>query len=134
MLQAAKIISAARDGMGWRQEDIAEKMGISVRQYNKYESGEFPKFKQGVAKKIDELLGTSITELIYEHSVPQETPPSKTHNRLGVEINQLSSVDPMIIIGKLSDSLKELTESNKNLVQTNEYLVRRFGPSSDGTG
>lgn len=60
------ILKTSREKRGWKQEDVSKKLGITLRQYQKYESGVFPKFKTQVVKKLDDLLGIKIHELIYE--------------------------------------------------------------------
>jgi len=72
MNDVGDIIRAARENQRWTQEQVAEKMGISLRQYNKYEAGFLPKYKSSVAEEIDKLLGTNIKALIYEQNVPHE--------------------------------------------------------------
>lgn len=59
----------ARKKKGWTQSEVAKKLDITLRQYQKYVAGNFPKFKNDAVKKIDALLGTNIYELIYEQSV-----------------------------------------------------------------
>lgn len=66
------ILKSAREKKNWTQEDLSKKIGISLRQYNKYEGNSFPKYKSDTIKKLDKLLGTNLYELIYEQSVPRE--------------------------------------------------------------
>lgn len=65
----ADILKEAREKKGWRQADMAEKLGISARQYHKFEQGFFPKYKREVIEKIDGLLGTALYGLIYEPNI-----------------------------------------------------------------
>lgn len=46
---------------------LAEKLGHSYsgRMYQKLEAGDFPKFKKTIAMALDEILGTNLTELVY---------------------------------------------------------------------
>ncbi|WP_315821448.1 helix-turn-helix transcriptional regulator [Paraflavitalea speifideaquila] len=50
--QAVERIIEARESKGWTQTEVADKLGIalgqtySLRQYQKMEAGEFPKFKK----------------------------------------------------------------------------------------
>jgi transcriptional regulator with XRE-family HTH domain len=67
------ILRIARESKRWTQTDMANKLGVSMRQYQKYEEGKFPKFKGDVAKSIDVILGTNLYDLIYEQNVPHET-------------------------------------------------------------
>lgn len=68
---AAKILKEAREKKGWTQDEIAGRLKVTLRQYSKYEQGEFPKYKRDVAREIDKLLGTKLYALIYEQSVPR---------------------------------------------------------------
>lgn len=67
-----EILKAAREKKKLTQSDIAYKLGITLRQYHKYESGKFPKYKSEVIQKLDTILGTNLFESIYEQKVPQE--------------------------------------------------------------
>ncbi len=65
-------IRKAREAKRWTQEQMADKLGITLRQYNKYEGGEFPKYKQEVVERIDQILGTTVRERIYEQNIPNK--------------------------------------------------------------
>ncbi len=56
--EEGKKISKAREEKGWTQEVMASKVGMTLRQYSKYEAGDFPKYKSAIVQKIDKLLGT----------------------------------------------------------------------------
>lgn len=60
------ILRKAREKKKMKQQDVADKIGITLRQYNKYEAGEFPKYRSDSIKAIDMLFGTKLHELIYE--------------------------------------------------------------------
>ena len=136
---------------GLRLTQIIEQSGLNSRQFALHIGGDpsyLAKMEKGLKgispayiKKIEEkffvrghwiLFGEG--EKNFGQKVPHEIKTTPKTNRLGEETNQLSGVDPMIIIASLTNSLQDLTESNKNLVKTNEFLVRRFGPNSSGTG
>ena len=65
------VLKEAREKKHLTQLEIAEKLGISSRQYQNYEEGKFPKFKRDAVKNIDQLLGTNIYAIIYEENVPR---------------------------------------------------------------
>lgn len=69
-VKAGEILSKARERKGWTQADAADKLGISAKQYGKYEQGAFPKFKREAVQKIEEVFGIQIQALIYEQNVP----------------------------------------------------------------
>ena len=72
-----QILKEARDKTPFTQSDMAAKLGIGLRMYQKIEDGQFPKYKTDQIKKIDSILGTNLYELIYEQNVQQATPSSK---------------------------------------------------------
>lgn len=61
-----EILQKSREKKKLTQQDVADKIGMTLRQYNKYEAGKFPKYKSESIKAIDALLGTNLYELIYE--------------------------------------------------------------------
>lgn len=67
-----EILKKAREKKKYTQQEVADKIGMTLRQYNKYEAGEFPKYKSENIKTIDSLLGTKLHELIYEQKQEQE--------------------------------------------------------------
>ncbi|HRI21159.1 MAG TPA: S24 family peptidase [Panacibacter sp.] len=69
----SEIIKAARKNKSVTQAVIADKLGMSLRQYQKIEDGAFPKYKSEIIKGIDDILGTNAYELIYDKKVPYET-------------------------------------------------------------
>lgn len=112
--EAAKIISEAREKKGYTQEKMAEMLKVSLRQYNKYESGEFPKFKGGPVKIIDGILGTNAYELIYEQKVPPKISDKTGDNEKGLTMQALVN---------LTNSNNTLADSNKILAQSHSDLV-----------
>lgn len=66
MSNSVEILQSARKKKGLSQEALAAKIGISHRMLQRYEEGRFPKYKSDVVKRIDEVLGTNLYELIYE--------------------------------------------------------------------
>jgi transcriptional regulator with XRE-family HTH domain len=71
-LKPEEILKKARQKKKLTQGELAAKLGITLRQYHKYESGAFPKFKSESIKQIDSILGTNIYELIYEQKTSNE--------------------------------------------------------------
>ena len=62
-------------------------MGLGLRMYQKIEDGQFPKFKRENIRKLDQILGTNVYELIYEssdenHSVQEPKTPYIDERRL----------------------------------------------------
>jgi phage repressor protein C with HTH and peptisase S24 domain len=72
-----KTIVSARQRKNLTQTEVAGRIAgklnqtYSLRQYQKLEKGEFPKFKKEVVRALDEILGTSTYEEIYEENVPR---------------------------------------------------------------
>lgn len=87
-----EILKKAREKKKYKQQDVADKIGITLRQYNKYEAGEFPKFKTDSIKAIDSLLGTRLYELIYEQKGEHEDPVHFTADRDKLIIEMLKEI------------------------------------------
>lgn len=87
-----ELLKKAREKKKYKQQDVADKIGITLRQYNKYESGEFPKFKTDSIKAIDQLLGTKLHELIYEQKEDQQVPVEFTADRDKLMIEMLKEI------------------------------------------
>ena len=73
------ILKSAREKRGLTQIEmaqlIANELGssFSSRQYQKLESGDFPKRKTSIVRAIDKHLGTNLLFYVYEQNVPHET-------------------------------------------------------------
>lgn len=68
------ILRLARGKRKLTQQEVADEIGITLRQYNKYESGAFPKYRSENVKTIDAFLGTKLHVLLYEQKEEQEVP------------------------------------------------------------
>lgn len=99
------IIREARERRRWTQEAMAEKLGISLRQYSKYESGDLPKYKTTIAETIDKLLGTNVRELFYEQNVPRVTEGAKARDWTDAEVVKAK---PEV---QVAAAIREITES-----------------------
>lgn len=66
MAEPKEILKEARENKGYTQTELALKLGIGLRMYQKIEDGQFPKYKKDQISTIDQLLGTNLYELIYE--------------------------------------------------------------------
>lgn len=72
--QAVTRLIEAREAKGMTQSDVAEQLATglgqtySLRQYQKMEAGEFPKFKKEVVRQLENILDIHIYELIYEQT------------------------------------------------------------------
>lgn len=66
MKRAEEILIEARNRAGLTQTQVAEKIGVGLRMYQKIEAGEFPKYKKDTVIAIDKTLNTSLYEMIYE--------------------------------------------------------------------
>jgi len=98
----ARIIEA-RESKGLTQSAVADQLAAalgqtySLRQYQKMEAGEFPKFKKEVVRQLEAILDVRLYELIYEQKerthegldAPAESPLSHLAQRrkLKTEVN-----------------------------------------------
>lgn len=73
--RAVDRIIDAREARGLTQSAVAEQLGqalgqsYSLRQYQKIEAGEFPKFKKEVVRQLETILDIRLYELIYEQNI-----------------------------------------------------------------
>lgn len=126
---AGKIIKEARDQRGLTQEDIAKRLGISLRQYHKYENGEFPKYKTEMIKSLDAILGTQIYELIYEQEVRSrnvdlEELLSKSEERI-LRLEACIEVYESAIAGLMSKSSEDFMKKVGELREQVKMAVNR---------
>lgn len=68
-----EILRNAREAKGLTQTELAEKIGLSLRMYQRIEAGMFPKYKYDTIQQLDTILGTKLYDIIYDKNVPQET-------------------------------------------------------------
>jgi len=59
-------IKLARERKGFSQSDVADRLGIGLRQYQNIEAGMFPKYKRQQIQALEGILGIKIYERIYE--------------------------------------------------------------------
>ena len=73
--EAAEILIEARKNKGLTQTQMAERLadalsqGYSLRQYQKLEEGNFPKYKKEIVSTIDKILDTNLLDAVYEHDI-----------------------------------------------------------------
>lgn len=113
MATPAEILIAARKAKGYTQGSLAKAMGISSRQIQRYEEGKFPEYKNENIDALDRLLGTTLSDIIYDKKVPYGT--------LGSRVDVVA--DPYKEIRRLekeieyyrNEVLLSLEEVNKNV-------------------
>ncbi|WP_276484844.1 helix-turn-helix domain-containing protein [Paraflavitalea pollutisoli] len=91
--QAVARITEAREAKGMTQTDVAEQLATSLgqtyslRQYQKMEAGEFPKFKKEIVRQLEQVLNVSLYELIYE---PIQKPSEAFESLFDGTVNHLA--------------------------------------------
>lgn len=65
MSEPKEILVKARTDKGYTQQEMADKIGVSLRNYQRYEEGLFPKYKSGPIQDIDKVLNTDLYTAIY---------------------------------------------------------------------
>jgi phage repressor protein C with HTH and peptisase S24 domain len=69
------ILKKAREIKRITQAEMADRIaqrlnqGYSLRQYQRLEDGQFPKYKMNVIREVDEILGTSLAAIIYDTNI-----------------------------------------------------------------
>jgi transcriptional regulator with XRE-family HTH domain len=115
--EIGNILRKARGRKRLRQEDMAIRLGITSRQYQKYEDGTFPKYKTEHIRKIDEILGIQIYKLIYEN-VPVESNQQHTSTSSGAD----SYKDKYIVL--LEEKIEHYDIILKELREIKELLLK----------
>src|SRR5689334_13240645 len=69
------ILKKAREEKRITQSEMADRIakglnqGYSLRQYQRLEDGQFPKYKMNVLKQVDQILGTNLAAIIYDKNI-----------------------------------------------------------------
>lgn len=66
MQTPADLLKSSRAAKGFTQQDMADKIQLSLRMYQRYEEGLFPKYKSEQVRRLDELLETNLYDMIYD--------------------------------------------------------------------
>jgi len=66
-MQPKEVLIQERENKMLTQQGMADKLGISLRNYQRYEEGLFPKHKTDIVIRIDDILGTNIYALVYDN-------------------------------------------------------------------
>ncbi len=61
-----EVLREARELKRLTQSEVAEHVNLSLRAYQRFENGEFPKYKSEKIEAIDKFLGTSLYDMIYD--------------------------------------------------------------------
>lgn len=98
--QAIDIIKNGRYVLGLTQSDVADRLNIGLRQYQKIEDGNFPKYKTQQITDLEKILNISIYELIYERPDDHVSEPFVPYHkqRLNKKINSGPLMVPLISI------------------------------------
>jgi transcriptional regulator with XRE-family HTH domain len=72
-MDPGELLKTAREEKGIKQEKLAKDLNINIRTIQRYENGQFPKFRDDSIKAIDEYLGTKIYDILYDKKVSHET-------------------------------------------------------------
>lgn len=70
------LIKEAREEQGLTQQEIAESLGIGLRNYQHFEAGRFPKYKREPIKALEKMLGLNIYDIIYNDATIVREDPS----------------------------------------------------------
>lgn len=123
-----EILKEAREKRRLTQEDLAGKVGISHRQIQNYEEGKFPKFKGDSVKKIDDILGTALYEMIYEKEASPKVFVS--HSEAVPETDLMRAV---LSLTKSNEALvsqhSEILQANRAIAETNRILAEKVAES-----
>lgn len=127
-----EILKSAREKKKLKQQDVADKIGVTLRQYNKYEAGAFPKYKSSNVRAIDTLLGTNIYELIYEQSGSEHEVKFEIDNNLFRELTkEMKQLKATVHILKVTVAQIAATQNGKAIGSMLVELDRAIDEESD---
>jgi phage repressor protein C with HTH and peptisase S24 domain len=66
--KSSELLREARESKGYTQAQVADYLGIGLRNYQHLESGRFPKYKTEVIKEVEKLLGIKIYDKLYNNA------------------------------------------------------------------
>lgn len=114
MTNPVEILQKARKHKGFTQEALAAELGITHRMIQRYEEGQWPKYKSKNIVAIDKLLGTNLNEIIYDKKVPRETPDDVKEKYLAL-LEKVARQDLHAIEERLS-SIESVISQNQKLL------------------
>lgn len=77
-LKPKDILKKAREEKRITQAEMADRIakglnqGYSLRQYQRLEDGQFPKYKMNAILQVDQILGTNLAAIIYDKNIHNE--------------------------------------------------------------
>jgi len=94
-LNPKDILKKAREEKRITQSEMADRIGrglnqgYSLRQYQRLEDGQFPKYKMNAIIQADQILGTNLAAIIYDKNVRNETDEESYQEKKDTESNYL---------------------------------------------
>ena len=119
-----EILREAREKSGRNQTQMAQEIGIGLRMYQKIEKGNFPKFKTDNVKKIDDILGTNLYELIYVSTGSHNEGEIKDKKPVIPEIHNKPTRDLMDSFSKQKTMLNLYNFTMEQKIRIDELVER----------
>jgi len=103
------ILKKAREEKRITQSEMADriargmKQGYSLRQYQRLEDGQFPKYKMNAVIQVDQILGTNLAAIIYDKNIhtfderEDEQKPDTESEYLKKRRSQKNSAQPYLV-------------------------------------
>ncbi|MDB5248097.1 MAG: hypothetical protein JWQ40_2491 [Segetibacter sp.] len=101
MFELLEKIKSARERKQLTQTQVAEKIGIGLRQYQNIEAGHFPKYKTKQIRELEKILEIGIYNEIYKESIVNE--PSAEYKVTGSLADELEKLALLNEKGRLTD-------------------------------
>lgn len=114
-----EILKKSREAKGLSQEQLAKKAGVTERMIQRYEAGEFPKFKKEKIQNIDKILGTNLHDIIYDINYVRERKPLVKEEKPRYEAANHSET----AILNLTESNRMLAEAQLKIADSNQQLT-----------
>jgi transcriptional regulator with XRE-family HTH domain len=137
---AAKLI-AARKAKGLTQGDVAEALGLKPRTYQRYEAGDFPKYRNDFIREVDRLLGTSLYVELYDKegdtwNIGVKNAPTRQETAQGGHISPEPGVHPdhakyVALLERTNATLEQSIQLSLNSIQESQADLRTFAREND---
>lgn len=123
-MEPKEIIKRARFNKGLTQTDVAKALGISLRMYQRYEEGKFPKYKDEVISALDGVLGTDLYVRLYDKSVSHAD--IKPSNILSAEGVNITLADYIALLHRENDRLYNLLNSSLARISDDQQIALAY--------
>ena len=118
------------------QGDVARALGLKSRTYQRYEAGEFPKYRNEAILELDRLLGTTLYAELYDNGDDTKNAPVGSNKPQGGHITPEPGTHPdhakyVALLEKTNESLMQSVQLSLNAILEGQADLRTFAREND---